>query len=343
MPTLKAHEVERFLDGLSARTVPPVLLAYGPDRGLVAECGERFAQAIGIDPSDAMAITVLDSSALSGDPGLLADEMNGPGLFGGTRLVRLRDAGNDRRLVAAVGSVLSDPPPGAHLAMEGGDLKRGSALLKLFERTPAGVALPCYADDDAAVRRTVERMVRDAGIAIADDAVDALVLSLGADRLASRAEIEKLLLYAHGTDRITLEDVRAATGDAGAVAADDAVDGALCGDGPRFQRAYARLLASKGSPFLVLRDLSQQLQWLERAQDGGGGASAAAKRLRAPGVRVHFKRIPALERAAARLTPERTRFLIAQTADTILASRVRGELEAEIVERLCFEIATDPR
>ena len=340
MGVLKAHEVERFLDGLGARNVPPVLMAYGPDRGLVAECVERYGAVAGIDPNDALALAVLDGAALASDPGRLADEMNGPGLFGGPRMVRLREAGNDKRLVAAVDAVLADPPPGAFLAIEGGDLKRGSALLKLFERTRAGTALPCYADDEAAVRRTAERMARDAGLAIEPDALEALVSSLGADRLTTRSEIDKLLLYARGKERVTLDHVRAIGGDAGAVAADDAVDGALLGDAKRFRRAYARLLASKGSPFLVLRDLAQQLQWLERAQAGGGGASATAKRLRAPGVRVHFKRLPALEGAAARLSPERTRALVARTADVILHSRRTGALEGEIVERFCLEIAT---
>ena len=341
MGVLKAHEVERFLDALTARNAPPVLLAYGPDRGLVAEAVERFADASGVDRADALATVVLDGATLASDPGRLMDEINGPGLFGGARLVRLREAGNDKRLVSAVAAVLNSPPPGARLAIEGGDLKRGSALLKLFERSRAGTALPCYADDEAAVRRTAERMAREAGMAFEPDALDALVSSLGADRLSTRSEIDKVLLYARGAERITLDDVRLIGGDAGAVAADDAVDGALTGDGVRLARAFRRFTAAKGSTFLILRDLAQQLQWLERAQDGGGGASAAAKRLRSPGVRVHFKRVPALERAAARLAPERTRALIGQTADAILESRQRNALEEEVVERLLLEVATD--
>ena len=341
MSVLKAHEVERFLDALTLRNAPPVLLAYGPDRGLVAEAVERFAEASGIDRADALATVVLDGTMLTSDPGRLVDEMNGPGLFGGTRLVRLREAGNEKRLVAAVSAVLDDPPPGARLAIEGGELKRGSALLKLFERSRSGTALPCYADDEAAVRRTAERMAREAGARFEAAALDALVSSLGADRRSTRSEIDKILLYARDAEEVTLDHVRAIGGDAGAVAADDAVDGALTGDSARLVRAFARFTAAKGSTFLILRDLAQQLQWLERAQDGGGGASAAAKRLRSPGVRVHFKRIPALERAAGRLRPERTRMLIGRTAETILESRRRNALEEEIVERLLLEVSTD--
>ena len=339
MTVLKAGEAERFLDGLTGGNPPSVLMAYGPDRGLVSEAIERFVSASGIDASDALATVVLDGATVAGDPGRLADEMNGPGLFGGRRVVRLREAGNDKRLVGAVRGVIENPPPDTALAIEGGDLKRGSTLLTAFERSRDAVALPCYADDEASLRRAIERRVRDGGMRIEGDALDALVEALGADRLASRAEVDKLLLYAHGRDRIERSDVRAVIDDAGAIAADDAVDGALTGDLARFSRAFARLTASKASTFLVLRDLAQQLQVLERAQDGGGGPGAVAKRLRGPGARVHFRRLPALERAAERLDQARTRELIAATAHATLESRRRAPLEADMVERLCLNVA----
>ena len=328
VPVLKASETDRFLDGLG-RGAPFCVMAYGPDRGLVIDVLERFGRATPVDPSDRLATVLIDAAALASDPGLLADELNGPGLFGDARLVRLRGAGNDKRVVAAVSAALDDPAPGAHLAVEAGDLKRGSALLKLFERTRAGHALPCYPDDERALKRTVERMVAEAGLTIEPEAETRLLDGLGADRLQTRAEIEKLLLYAHGGERITEEDVREALGDAAGAAADAAVDGALAGDRQRFERGYGRLLAARASPFTALRDLGQQLERIESARAGGANLSTALRRLEA--ARVHFRRLPALKFAAERINDVEAARLVSRVADATLECRKHPALESEIV------------
>ena len=319
--------------------MPFCVMAHGPDRGLVAECLQRFAAATKVDAADATATVILDGATLASDPGRLADELNGPGLFGGTRLVRLREIGNDKRAVEAIKAALDDPPPDAHLAIEAGEPRRGAALLNAFERTRVGYALPCYADDERAVARVVDDAFKDAKVELEPDAREALLASLGGDRLLTRAEINKLLLYAHGADRVTLEDVRALTGDAGAIAADAAVDAALSGDVSALETAFRRVLAARLAPFLVLRDLAAQLQVLERAQGEGGGPKAVAGRLERMGGRIHFRRLPALRAAAQRVAPPRTGALVNATTDAILRSRQRPALEAEIVRALLFDVA----
>ena len=345
MPLLKAHGVERFLAALEAgrERPPPCVLAYGPDRGLVSDCLRRFAAATPVEPGDALANVVLDGAALAADPGRLRDELNGPGLFGGARLVRLREAGNDKRVVAAVAAALAEPSPDAFLAIEAGELKRGAALLKPFERAPDAFALPCYADDVAALERTVRGMIEAAGKRIEPEGEASLLATLGGDRLTTRSEIDKLLLYVGEDPTITEADVRACVGDAAGVAADEAVDGALAGDGARFERAYARVLASKGSTFLVLRDLAQQLQWLERAWEGAANERAAARRLESLGGRVHFRRLPALRAAIARLPAARVSALLDRATATVLETRRRPALESELARALCLEVARPAR
>ena len=336
---LKAHEVDGFLSGLAKGPVPFCVMAHGPDRGLVAEALRRFAAATDVDPRDATATVILDGAAVASDPGALWDELNGPGLFGGTRLIRLREATGDKRLADTLKAVLADPPPGAHLAVEAGEPRRGAALLKAFERTRSGYALPCYADDERAVGRVVDEAFASARITLDDDAKAALIATLGGDRLLSRMEIDKLLLYAHGTDRVTLADVEAVVGDAASGGADLVVDAALSGDRAGLEVALTRFLAAKASPFLLLRDLSGSLQAIERAQGEGGGPGAVVRRLEGMGQRIHFRRLPHLKKAAGRLSPERTTRLVSETAEAVLRSRIHAALEAEIVRALLMRVA----
>ena len=336
---LKAHEVEGFLTGLGKGPVPFCVMAHGPDRGMVADALQRFAAATGVDRGDATATVILDGAAVASDPGRLWDELNGPGLFGGVRLIRLREATNDKRLAEAIAGALADPPTGAHLALEAGELRRGAALLKAFDRTRSGCALPCYPDDQRAVAGLIDSAFAGAGIALDADAKDMLVSALGGDRLQSKAELDKLLLYAEGSERVTLADVEAVVSDAATGGADLVVDAALSGDRAGLDAQLTRFLAARASPFLLLRDLVGALQTIERAQADGGGPGTVVRRLEAMGPRIHFRRLPHLKRAAQRLDPDRTARLLNEAAEAVLMSRKRAALEMEIVSRLVMRVA----
>ena len=55
----------------------------------------------------------------------------------------------------------------------------------------------------------VDETLKDDGLSIQREARAALIASLGGDRLATRGELAKLMLYAHGQREITLADVDA--------------------------------------------------------------------------------------------------------------------------------------
>src|SRR5919109_1081553 len=67
--------------------------------------------------------------------------------------------------------------------------------------------------------RLIDEALQKAGVTMGLEARQALKRNLGGDRLASRSEIEKLMLFAHGQQTIELDDVLAATGDASSTSA----------------------------------------------------------------------------------------------------------------------------
>src|SRR5262249_9142097 len=148
-------------------------------------------------------------------------------LFGGRRAVWVR--GGSRSFVAAVEALAAAASLDCRGVIEAGDLKRGAPLRAFCERAPHIAVLPCYVDAERGLARLIDDEMRAAGLTIAPDARTLLTSLLGGDRLASRSELRKLTLYAHGQARIEIDDVMAVVADASMLALDALVDAAFAG------------------------------------------------------------------------------------------------------------------
>jgi DNA polymerase-3 subunit delta len=126
-------------------------------------------------------------------------------------------------------------------------------------------------------------------ITTAPDARDYLVSRLGGDRGLSRAELEKLALYAGEGGRIGLEDAIACVGDSAALSVDDAVLAAADGDAPALERALQRAYQEGESAVGIVKAAMRHFEKLHLAGvriAGGMSADAALQSLRPP---VFFK------------------------------------------------------
>src|SRR5439155_1692299 len=135
-----------------------------------------------------------------------------------------RDAGRLKRT-----SMVAAASPDCPVVIEAGDLRKNAPLRAVCERAKNAAALPCYPDEQRDLARLIDDELGFAGLTIAPDARAALVPLLGGDRLASRSELRKLALYAHGKNRVELDDVLAVVADASALALDAAIDAAFAG------------------------------------------------------------------------------------------------------------------
>src|SRR5262245_9093525 len=223
MVALKTGDIDSFV----ARPDPSraVVLVFGPDAGLVSERVDALVKASVDDPADPFALVRLDGDTVASDPARLVDEATTVPLFGGRRAIRLR-AGS-RNIVPAVEAVLAAPLRDCRVVIEAGALKRNAPLRALVERAKTAVALPCYADAARDLARVVDEELRAADLSITPDARETLLPLLGGDRRASRAELRKLTLYAHGRGQIEIDDVMAVVADASALALDTLVDAAF--------------------------------------------------------------------------------------------------------------------
>jgi DNA polymerase-3 subunit delta len=281
---VKASDAERYVSRPPAGLV--AALMFGPDQGLVHERAERLAKTVTPDLSDPFRVAELDDAILGGDPARLADEAAALSMMGGRRVVRVRNAGN--ALAKLFESFLENPVGEALVVVEAGDLAKSSALRSAFEAADNAAAIACYGDSARDLADVVRNALKAEGLSIAADALEAAAATLGSDRGVTRRELEKLALYAHGTGRVTIEDVRAVIGDESEARVEEACDAAGEGDVVRLDRALERLWIAGMSPIGVLRMALGHFQRiaLVKAQSGEG-VDTAMKRLRPP---VHFTR-----------------------------------------------------
>ncbi len=338
MAQKKAGEVDAFLS--RPDTSFPVVLVYGPDTGLVSERAARVASLSGVDPADPFASVVLMADELEKSIGRLFDEARTVSMFGGRRLIRIKGAGNGKALAEAVTELAADPPADAVIVIEAGELRKNAPLRVGVERGRAAMALPCYPDEQRGLDKLIDEELAAAGTSIDRAGRDALKARLGGDRLASRGEVQKLCLYAHGQGAITQADVLAVVGDVSSETVEEAVDAALAGEARRLPHLVERLQASGVSSYQIQGPLQRQFQQLlsmrqEMDAQGSSAADIVARR------RVHFSRAPAMTRALQGWTVEALARSLARIEADILKSRKEAALQQVITYRLLLELSVE--
>jgi DNA polymerase-3 subunit delta len=345
MAQKKSHEVDGWLTRPASDA--RVVLCYGPDRGLVSERAERFAKSTGLPVDDPFVVVRLDAATLEKDPGRLVDEAQAVAMFAPQRLIWVRGAGADKRLAEDVKALVERPAVDAIVLIEAGDLKKGTGLRSIVENASGAMALPCYADEVRDLDRLIDEELDKAGLSIGLDARRLLRDSLGGDRLATRAELQKLALYMHGRSQIEQADVECAISDVSGAGVDDVIDAALSGEVEATDAALGRAMTTPSATFQILSGIMRQLQLLHvmrGAIDKGAPASAALAAARPP---ILFSRRNIMERAVNSWSSERIERALMRLQALVLATRRRPELATAAIRQamlgLAFETAAARR
>lgn len=342
MAQKKAHEVDRWLARPDAAAV--VVLIYGPDRGMVSERARKFAQATGLPLDDPFTVIKLDGSEIDKQEGRLNDEVRTVPMFASKRLVWLRNAGSGTSLLNDVKDLLESPPRDCVVLIEGGDFKKSAPLRTAIERSGAGMALPCYADDGRGLDGLIEEVMTSAGLRLSMEARQLLKASLGGDRMASRSELEKLALYCEGQSEVQPGDIEAVIGDVAASPADEAVDAVLTGQIERFDRFYARHISGGSPAFLLLSAALRQVHLLlllrSEVELGGKSTSAAIASARPP---VFFSRKAAVEKSLAKWSVDRLNQAANRLQAGILKSRQNQALSDAVSRQTLLALAVEAK
>lgn len=335
MVAIKAPRAAAFLKS------PPVNMAaalfFGTDLGLVSERAGALAKLIAARETPAGEILRIDETDLDDDSGRITTELQTRPMFSGRKIIRVT-AG--RRINAQyLKPIVDQAPLEGFLIVEAGNLKPDDALRALFEGLPSLAAVACYPDTAADIDSLINDVLSAHKMRISNDARTLLQARLGADRALSRAEIEKLALYAAGRGEITPEDIEAIVGDAADLALERIAEAAATGRAVDAITDYGRAIASGESAQAIILITQRYFLKLHRVRgdlDGGRSLDEALRYLRPP---LHFKQRDAFAaqvRIWSRVSLDAALVRISEAAK---AARLSSQLEDTLGERLILALS----
>src|SRR6201987_553079 len=300
MVALRGKEIDSFL----ARPDPgrPIILLYGPDAGLVRERADALLKSAVDNVDDPFSMVRLDGHELPAEPPRLVDEALTVPLFGGRRAIRVR-AGS-RSFASGVDTLADTPLKDCRIVIEAGDLRAESPLRKACERAKSAVAIGCYPDGERDLAKLMDDELRVANLKIAADARAALMTLLGGDRQASRNELKKLTLFAHGEGEVTLDHVMAVVADACELKLDPIVDAAFVGKPELVESEFAKAMVAGTYPGVIIMAAQRQAAWLHKSALALAEGTPLSTLLEGGYPRVRFSREGAVAAALPHFSPQ---------------------------------------
>lgn len=335
MVAVKAQQAQAFLKSPAARYC--AYLLFGSDSGLVSERAASLAKAIASSETPSGEIVRLDEIDIESNPDRLALELLMVPMFGGRKIVRVETS---RRVNALMLKPLLEANALAGvLIVEAGNLKKDDSLRVAFEKSAHAAAIGCYLDDGRDLDSIIDDILRPLKLTITPDARQMLISRLGADRVMSRGEIEKLALYAQGQGQITEEDIDAVVGDAAELTIDRIVNAAASGDGPRavteLQRSLTAGENAQGIIFAIQRHFTR-LHRIRASVDAGKSIEQVIGDIR---PQVHFKQKDVLAAQCRSWRSDMLEAALAGIAATARSARMSSALEDLLAERLILSLA----
>jgi DNA polymerase-3 subunit delta len=335
---LRGKDIDAFL----ARPDPgrPIILLYGPDAGLVRERADALLASAVDDPNDPFSLVRLDGDELSAEPSRLVEEAMTVPLFGGRRAIRVR-AGS-RSFASGVDTLADSPLKDCRIVIEAGELRPESPLRKACERAKTAVAIACY-PGERDLAKLIDDELRVSNLRITPDARAALAALLGGDRQASRNELKKLALYAHGKSEVTLDDVMAVVADASELKIDPIVDGAFAGKPDLVETEFAKAMVAGTYPGMIISAAQRQAAWLHKTSLAVAEGTPVSTLLDSGFPRLHFSRKGNVETALRHFNAARLTLIIEQLATAALEMRKQASLAAVIAQRTLLSIAVNAK
>ena len=268
-------------------------LIFGPDFGVVQEVSEKVAQYIVPDLKDEFRISKITHSKIKEINSILLDEGNAPALFGGRKLVWLKDG--DNTVSDAVQTYFEQIKSDSFLLITAGNLTKNSILRNFCESDADILAVACYADNARDVAGFIRETLNEAHIQVTMPALSMLVERLGENRAVTKKELEKLVTYLGDKTVVDVDDVREIITDTQNSSLDLFCHAVATGDHEGVDKSYRLLLENGENPVSIVRILFNYFNKLLYAAEDmeQGNAETALKKIMKPaqfGLKTSFEK-----------------------------------------------------
>jgi len=320
------RQIQSFLSAIPSPIRATLL--HGSDIGLISERARKLASHFSADLDDVFSVTRLDGETLSSDPAALGDAAEALAMTADFRLVMVRGRGSE--MLESCKLALARNLDNAFIIVEATETTTRHALVKLFETANHAASIGCYPDEARDIGAVLGEVLAQDKITITEDARAAAIMRLGADRGATRREIEKLALLAGPGGSLSFEDVSIALGDSGTLAISDIAMAAADGKIDMLERAIDKAWSEQQASVTVLRGSQtyfRQLLQAARAMRMGGSAQQAVKSLRPP---VHFRLQDKLASQLHHWSPDALMDAVNRLQDAELAVKTGGANDTAI-------------
>jgi DNA polymerase-3 subunit delta len=337
MAVIAHRDAERYIDQPDRDHF--LFLVFGPDQGLIVERSRRLLAKAGGEGSARRDVVDLSGDEIASDPLLLADEANSIGLFDGPRRA-LRIILGAKSILPALELLERAPPTDSLIVLIAGDLRRDAPIRKWIEARPFAAAIECALDDARDIQRLLDSELKRANLAIEPEARDILSEALGDDRLSTRSEIEKLLLYARGQSTVTVEQINNLLLDASTVDLDALMSATFGGRPEAIVEVTSKVSFADIDANRLFATLLRYALAFQRARgeiEGGGSRDDGLQQL----LRMinGFRRRDQIARELQIARLDKTSDFISALYDALKETRQRNVLADERFSRLILALA----
>jgi DNA polymerase III subunit delta len=312
-----------------------IFLVCGSDAGLVSERCARIIKVLREQEPSGLEVKRIDGDSLAANEGALTDEAQALNLFGEKQLIWIRAGA--RNFTKGINALLEAGRIENRVVIEAGPLKADSALKKVCLRSPRTAVIECWPDSAKEVSSLIDAEFRDARINLSSAAKSLLLSVLGGDRLQSRSEIEKLVLFASGKGFLDAEELSEIVSDAGSWGFDDVIFAAFEGDRLAIVEKTQTALTHVDPTALLSMALFHCLTLLDATLEIEGGTNLAQAAERFP--RLFGSRKSSIIKQLTCWTSENLLVQAQKLQDSVTQIRKDPRLQDEHVFRVFVSIA----
>lgn len=264
------------------------VLIYGNDYGLVKEIEKKIITYL-LPDADEMAICDISAEQLKEDPGALLTELGSVSFFADERVTKISEATDS--LAPFIDEALPETSRENFLIITAGELTPASKLRKLFEGSKEHLAVLCYKDDEVSVKQVIRSKLSAEKIQVDNDTIEFLAANLGADRLITNSELEKIVIFAGSDRKLSFEDAGKILASSSQITLSD-LSFAVSSKAPeKIERNLGRVFAEHVAAVAILRALAwhfERLLSVKLAVESSPNVDQAVRSLR---PQVFFRQI----------------------------------------------------